>query len=344
MLPVTGRFSPLRVTSNAPAGTSSMLPSVKTRHNAVWILSPATLSTSRKISSTGRPTASADLPAGPGFRRRIEELDGFGWIERNHDPRPRLQRRGEQRTLFANLQILAMLVQRDLDAGVQVRLLKRFGDVAERFGVLWRGSRWPRRRAPLNKYRNIEALAQNLRGGSAVHVAFDADIHERQVGRVSSARAIASAPLETDPVTVYPRSVKISRRSSAVIRSSSTIRMRADMQWFQAAAGNVSWISVPTLVFSSILAPNCSASVRTSRNPRVRAVSQSMSLRRPTPLSATTSRAIRSENSCSSMRISPVRPSGNAYFSELESSSLIMRPHGTAASRFRYSLSRSVRR
>ena len=48
-------------------------------------------------------------------------------------------------------------------------------------------------------------------------------------GGFPSACSMASAALETAAVTQYPRSVNVSRRSSAVTRSSSTIKMRAGM-------------------------------------------------------------------------------------------------------------------
>ncbi len=76
-------------------------------------------------------------PARPGFGRGIEQRDGFVLIQRN-DALGDLARSVEasKRFLLAKLQVLAMFVQRDFDAGMQLGFLKRLGDVAQRLGGL----------------------------------------------------------------------------------------------------------------------------------------------------------------------------------------------------------------
>src|SRR5215472_7801978 len=237
-----------------------------------------------------------------------------------------------------------MLVQRHLDAGMQFGFLKWLGNVTQRYGKLGARERGGVGVGGEVDHRKIEAIAQDSGGFDAVHLALDADIHQSQIGlgflRLGN-RLGAARNGRRHRVTEFGEDVaQIFGGDPFVFHDENSCGHLIDGApdcWVaaQAAEAKMSWTSVPVFDFTSILAPNCSANERTKRNPKDLAVGQSISLRRPIPLSATTNLAKPSECSRSSIRTSPSRPSGKAYLSEFDTSSLMISPQGTAETRLR---------
>src|SRR4051812_25793311 len=97
-------------------------------------------------------------------------------------------------------------------------------------------------------------------------------------------------------------------------------------------AWKVSAIRAPSWDMISRLAPSWSASVCTSLNPNDFLLATSMPSGNPTPSSDTASRIRWSSLPRISMQILPLLPPGKAYFKLFETSSLIIKPQGTAVS------------
>src|SRR5262249_43085867 len=88
---------------------------------------------------------------------------------------------------------------------------------------------------------------------------------------------------------------------------------------------------VPPLRSTRRLPPSCSFSVHTSCRPSDCAVARSSPGGKPTPLSCTI-RTNSFPSLCRSISTAPPAPLGNACFKALETSSLMIKPHGIAVS------------
>src|SRR5215510_7937621 len=186
-------------------------------------------------------------------------------------------------------------------------------------------------------HRNLELRAQMFGRFDAIHVPFQDNIHQDQIGAQlgsflqgvqagrSNGRDGIAQTLQA-LLDIYGNDIFVFNHQNGLMCHTPHPRC---VYW---SSAKVIVTVVPPLLWNAMVPSNCSVSVCTKRRPRDSVWRKSMLGGKPIPLSLTRSMNRAAPLARKTRRISPALPAGKACFSALATSSWMINPQGMAVS------------